>query len=306
MNEAEFLRGIEGEQQNGQDLVSGAEHLLRLKKQVGMTRVDDDLELEKEAGELAELANATQESCKGCGKLKTACMCKTATLAEVLKTARAKTAATHKSLPFASQASSKYQAAKDHIKGYLSKHPTARAAAIGGAATGGANAIIGAANSPGDRIGGAVRGGVQGAAAGAAGGALYHHLSTKLAEMREKTATSISERLMSVNPGLIAATGIGAIAGGLGTYLASRPQKDTGKSKAEEELEGKVEAQKSQPERGLLSKMHHRNTELEHGYAKAFREHPGKAAIFGTIGGAALGHGIGRLAGGAMRMRGGK
>lgn len=293
MDEIDFLRGVEGESQNEQDLVTGAEHLIRLKKQVGLTRsADTGPELEKEAGELAEsLATPVtqQESCKGCGKVKTSCMCKTATLQDVLRDARVKTAG-------------RIESAKATIK----SNPTLRAAVIGGATTGGVNAALGAAQSPGDRIGGAVRGGITGAAVGAGGGALYHHLSTKLAAMREKTAGSVLERLKDVNPGLVATTGFGALAGGLGTYLASRPQKDSGKSKAEEELEGQVEAHKSQPERGLLNKMHHRNTELEHGYARAFREHPVGAAAIGTATGALGGYGIGRLAGAAARMRGGK
>lgn len=289
MDEIDFLRGVEGESQNGQDLVMGAEHLVRLKKQVGLTRpADASLELEKEAGELAE-SLATPETCKGCGKIKTSCMCKTATLQDVLQDARVKTAGRIES-----------------VKAAIKSNPTLRAAVIGGATTGGVNAALGAASSPGDRIGGAVRGGITGAAVGAGGGALYHHLSTKLAHLREKTASSLLERFKDVNPGLVAATGLGAVAGGIGTYLASRPQKDSGKGKAEEELEGQVAAQKNLPERGLLSKMHHRNTELEHGYAKAFREHPVGAAAIGTATGALGGYGIGRLAGAAARMRGGK
>lgn len=312
MDESEFLRGIEGEGQNGKDLVDGAEHLLRLKKQVGYSiSRSDDLELEKEA----------EAICKRCKKAVEACICErqgegqntpldgqdaqsgglgSEKLAKILADARTKTAATHQDLHHT------FKAAKNTLKGYLSTHPTARAAAIGGAASGTIGAAMGAANSPGDRIGGAVSGGVTGAALGAGTSALYHHLNHKLASAREKTASSIVEHLKDVNPGLVAATGAGALIGGIGTYLSSRPQKDTGKSKSEEELEGKVEAQKSQPERGLLSKMHHRNTELEHGYAKAFREHPHKAALIGTVSGALGGYGLGRLAGGIAKMRGGK
>lgn len=238
MDEIDFLRGVEGEIQNGEDLVIGAEHFVRLKKQVGLTRPSDtSLELEKDAGELAEsLATPQAETCKGCGKVKTSCMCKTATLSDILQSARIKTAG-------------RIESSND---------------------------------------------------------SLFSHLSTKLADMREKTAGSVLERLKDVNPGLVAATGLGALAGGLGTYLSSRPQKDSGKSKAEEELEGHIESQKQQPERGLLSKMHHRNTELEHGYARAFREHPAGAAAIGTATGAMGGYGIGRLAGALTRMRGGK
>lgn len=462
MDEMEFLRGIEGERQNEKDLVDGAEHLLRLKKQVGFARSgSDDLELEKEAkifgaeppntidhaaipektraahfknyvqekaneepsgylrgmgggvllgGGMGGLTGAAMGSahgargrgallgslvggglgaiagagaahhdkkhiermgnvvknksyadamahhiadlsdakdsfrrldeerrhqellyalnkeadpfCNACKKEKSRCTCDSQetpvdahnaqsggfggeklaspVVALLLAGARIKTAATHRDIPHS------YRSAKNTIKGYLASRPTARAAAIGGATSGAIGAALGAATSPHDRIGGAVNGGVTGAAIGAGGSALHHHLSHKLASAREKTASSIVEHLKDVNPGLVAATGAGALLGGIGTYLSSRTQKDTGKSKPEEELEAKVEAQKSQPERGLLSKLRHRNTELEHGYARAFREHPNKAALLGTISGAVGGYGIGRLAGGLAKIRGGK
>lgn len=338
MDENEFLRGIEGEQYGDQDLISGAEHLIRLKKQVGMTRPNDSLELEKDAGfkdvlEGAKSGIKYQGMGAGAGlkgmsmpgaRARSAGMLagmaapaaavggaaylagkhgkekEASPLQDILNNARTKTAATHQDLPHA------YQSVKNTIKGYLANHPTARAAAIGGATSGAVGAALGAASSPGDRINGAISGGVSGATIGAGASALHHHLSHKLASARQKTASSIVEHLKDVNPGLVAATGVGALLGGVGTYLSSRPQADTGKSRAEEELEGKIEAQKSQPERGLMSKMHHRNTELEHGYAQAFREHPNKAAVLGTITGAMGGYGIGRLAGGLSKLRGGK
>jgi hypothetical protein len=451
MDEIEFLRGLEGEQQSGQDLVMGAEHLVRLKKQVGMDRrSDDDLELEKEAKIFGSHVPDTIH---------------------------------HAAIPYSSR--------RQHYEGYLKdksqEEPTGYPKAmLGGALLGaGGGALLGGFNGSmshlpnmvrhGALIGGAVGGlagvgtgalmahsdkqnisdaksvvgnkkkttdalndeisshadiegydeelrhqqllhevrrgrekkagvkdvaknfggglksgfGLQGMGIGvgarglkssgsrahsaglltamaapaaavggagyalghhhhgkqkeAAGGTLYRHLNTKLAEMREKTASSLLDRAATTvmdhpikslaaagavnvglrmakrrseektagaildklrsNGALLAATGIGALAGGAGTYLASRPQKDTGKSKAEEELEGMVEGQKNQPARGLLSKMHKSNTELEHGYAKAFRDHPGKAAILGALTGGVAGNGIGRMAG---ALRGGK
>lgn len=283
MDELDFIRGIEGESQNGQDLVTGAEHLVRLKKQVGFHRpVDHDLELEKDAGELAE-SLTTPDTCKGCGKVKTSCMCKTASLKEILQGARS---------------GLKYQTmgVGAGLKGL--KMPGAKSRSAGMLA--GMAAPVVAAGGTG-YLAGKAMGGKEKEAED-----LRSHLGAKLSELREKTANSVLERLKDVNPGLVSATGLGALAGGLGTYLSSRPKKDSGKGKAEEELEGKMEAQKSQPERGLLSKMHHRNTELQHGYAQAFREHPGKASIIGAITGAMGGYGIGQLAGAAARMRRGQ
>jgi hypothetical protein len=317
MDDLDFLKEIEGEQSNGESLVAGAEHFLRLKRQVGSeSRRYDDLEIEKkahqiesykriditkdgfaqhmlggtekDAGELSALLASTPPStnCPNCKKEKNACLCK---MAKILFDARIKTATS-----------------VDGIKSVLKNNPTVRAAALGGATSGMIGAGMGAITNTHDRVGGAITGGLTGAASGAGGGALYHHLNSKLAELREKTAGSMVDNLKNVNPGLVAATGLGALAGGLGTYLASRPKKDSGKSRAEEELEGKVDAQKSQPERGLLSKMHHRNTELEHGYSRAFREHPMGAAAIGTATGALSGYSIGRLAGAISKMRGGQ
>lgn len=50
MDETEFLRGLEGEEQQGTDLVQGAEQFIRLKKQVGLQQSNEEgLELEKAA-----------------------------------------------------------------------------------------------------------------------------------------------------------------------------------------------------------------------------------------------------------------
>jgi hypothetical protein len=292
MDENEFLRGIEGERQSGEDLVSGAEHLLRLKKQVGMSRSSGEgLELEKEAGELAEsLATPPPHpTCKGCGKTESSCVCrdmkepKVASLKEILDGARS---------------GLKYQAmgAGAGLKGL--KMPGAKSRSAG---------LLAGMAAPALAVGGAgYLAGKHGKEKEAGSRVLQHHLSTKLASMREKTAGSVLESLKGMNPGMAATTGVGALLGGLGTYLASRPQKDTGKSKAEEELEGKVSANSGKPERGLLNKMHNRTTELEHGFARAFREHPKGAAAIGTATGALSGYGLGRLAGAAVRMRGGK
>lgn len=219
MDESEFLKGIEGERQQGEDLVAGAEHLVRLKIQSGQSEQQKypDLELEKTAfntgclpphrpGQKKEAEVSKSASmCKTCGMEKCSCM-----------TPKQKTAAALKTL------------------------------------------------------------------------------------LREKLAQPDWDKTM-----LAATTGLGALAGGAGTYLASRPQKDTGKSKMEEELEGAVAAQKVKPERGFLEKLKNRETESAHGLSKVFREHPVKASLLGMLTGAAGGYGIGQL-GGAIARRGGK
>jgi len=113
--------------------------------------------------------------------------------------------------------------------------------------------------------------------------------------LTEKRA-GMADKLKSLGPLTLALMGTGAAVGGAGTYLASRPQEHLGgKSKAEDELEAQVQAHQERPEKGLLHKMKNRTTELEHGYAKAFRDHPGKAGLIGAGAGAAGGYGLARL-----------
>jgi hypothetical protein len=115
------------------------------------------------------------------------------------------------------------------------------------------------------------------------------------AGLAEKRA-SLAEKMKSLGPLSLGLIGGGAAAGGIGTYLASRPREELGgKSKAEDELEGMVEQHQKRPEHGLLHKMKNRTTELEHGYAKAFRDHPLKAGLLGAGAGATGGYGLARL-----------
>lgn len=129
-------------------------------------------------------------------------------------------------------------------------------------------------------------------------------LSKDSGEELEKMANPI-QAIKEMDPALRTVMGIGAGLGAASTYLGSRPQKKLeGKSRAESELEGAVNAQKETPPGGFLSKIHRSNTELAHGYAKAFREHPLKAALMGAASGAAAGHTIGNIMG--TIRRGGK
>jgi hypothetical protein len=192
-----------------------------------------------------------------------------------------------------SETTEKTASAMESARRALSKSPTLRAAVLSGVASGTVGAGLGAASSPpGHRLEGAVGSGIRSGAVGAAGGALYQHLSNKLAEKR----ASMADKLKSIGPLAGTLMAGGAAAGGIGTYLASKPQDHLGgKSRAEDELEGQVKAHQERPETGLLHKMKNRTTELEHGYAKAFRDHPGKAALIGAGAGAAGGYGLAKL-----------
>lgn len=124
-----------------------------------------------------------------------------------------------------------------------------------------------------------------------------------LSPIQEKRA-GLADKLKSLGPLSLSLMGAGAGIGGLGTYMGSKPRPELGgKSRAEEELEAKVLANRSLPEDGLLHKMKNRTTELEHGFSQAFRDHPGKASLLGAGAGALAGHGLARVLGG---LRGAK
>lgn len=121
---------------------------------------------------------------------------------------------------------------------------------------------------------------------------------------RLKKTASIMSRVKDVDPVLAAITGAGALAGTVGTYLSSRPKKDLGgRSSSERDLEAAVRAQKGEPERGFFEKLKNRTTESSSGYAKAMREHPGKAALFGGAVGGLGAHSIARLLGAGGKGR---
>jgi hypothetical protein len=129
-------------------------------------------------------------------------------------------------------------------------------------------------------------------------GTVASHLVKKLKDRHEKTASLLQD---AKNPafGIPAAVGAGVL-GGM-TYMASRPQKDLrGRSRAEAEGEEIVQGQKAQGEQGagLAKKLKNRLSELNLGFAKAFREHPVKGALLGAGTGASLGFSAARALGG--------
>lgn len=325
MDENEFFRGLEGTPQQGQDLVTGAEHLVRLKKQVGFeSGRDADLELEKEATFGSMMRKATIAGG----------MIATKEVPEVLKMensraplvamggARLRAAAP---TPGGSPLSVKLAGPKlDALKATLAKARNGAKAGLMWQGAGLKGALHNVKNPAGRAHGvGQIAGmAVPAVAAGVVGygaGRVHQHLKNNVEDEQEKLASTnnilssklaamqktagILDGLKGMNPGTKALIAGGAAIGAGGTYLASRPQ-ENGKSKAEQELEEAVGNQKEGPDTGLLKKMHHRNTELAHGHAKAFREHPVKAGLFGAATGASVGYGLAQMIGGAAKMRG--
>jgi hypothetical protein len=193
----------------------------------------------------------------------------------------------------------------DTVRQALAKRPMLRSAVIGGAASGAFGAGMGAMNAPpGDKVRSAIDSGVTSGAMGAGAGALIHHLQNKLASV--KTANAITDYVRNIDPVMATSVGLGAVGGALLGRHANKPRPELGgKSKAESELEDSVEINKKHPEDGLLKKIMNRNTEQQHGYAKAFREHPTKATLISGLTGAGSGYLLGRLGGAAIKRFGG-
>lgn len=119
-------------------------------------------------------------------------------------------------------------------------------------------------------------------------------------KVQEKTA-SIKDAIKNIDPIVGTAVGLGALVGGIGMYQASKPREELGgKSKGEVDLEDIIVGQQNRPETGLMQKMKNRTTELGHGYAKAFRDHPVKASLMagatGALGGLRLAKHMGAMA----------
>lgn len=264
MNEIDFLRGIEGDKQQGADLISGAEHLVRLKIQTGYSQEQyPDLELEKQASAGRFAVGATLGGAAGAMGGEKKDRARNALGGSFMGSILAMPGMKAKDL--------------SNIK-HLKKQ---------------AGELTESLNTPPVKCKdcGKVKTACMCSTKTASANILKQALKEKLAEPNWN-------KLM-----LGATTGLGAIAGGVGTYLASRPQKETGKSKSEEELESMVASQKDKPENGLLHKLKNREVENAHGFSKAFREHPVKASLIGAGMGALAGRSIGQLAG-AIGKRG--
>lgn len=254
MDETEFLRGLEGEEQSGTDLVQGAEQLIRLKKQVGYQQNNEEgLELSKEAS-LKDVATSASSAAKSFGK--------------------------------GVQSGVKWTSM-------------------------GAKSSVGLLKNKGTRAEGAGRLAGIAAPAVAAGGVGYLAGASK--EKKAADGNRLIAALKKIDPGILAATGLGAAVTGTGIYLGSRPQ-ENGKSRAEESLETSVANNEKKPAEGLIGKMRQANTGLMHEYSKAFRDHPVKAGLLGAASGGVAGYGLGRMAGAAKpsiealkaALRGGK
>ena len=121
-------------------------------------------------------------------------------------------------------------------------------------------------------------------------------LKKALQEKEKKAAPTNMEALKSPKSWpLMAAMGL---AMGGATYLGSRPKKElNGKSENEVTFEKKVEADKERVNPGLLRKLQSAFHENERGTAQAFREHPVKATGIGAAIGTMTGLQLARLTG---------
>ncbi len=124
---------------------------------------------------------------------------------------------------------------------------------------------------------------------------------TGLEAYRQEQELEKVAKLSDIDPFMLAIPAIGAAIGGAGTYLSSRPNKDKGGTSADERATGAI-ARSTQPDKhsGYLAKLRHAGTNAMHEVAKASREHPLKAALLGSAGGALSGYGLTKL------LRGGK
>ena len=153
--------------------------------------------------------------------------------------------------------------------------------------------------------GGKATGALIGLAGPMALGALLQKKKDKQASVLgaiKQTGKGVVDRVNNMDPVVkYLMAGTGAVMG-LGTYLGSRPQQELGgKSKLEVSAERDLANNKNTPEKTLGDKMHARNSELAAGYAKAFREHPVRAALLTVPFGMATGYGIARAGGAGVR-----
>lgn len=312
MDETEFLESLKTDEEKFSEFTAGAEHFIRLKKQSGF-EVDNDPE--KTAGALGNAGRGVLNFAGGVVNRGAQPAIDIADLAQGTRPGRASAAgrlAVSGGALGGAYALGKHRGGDKQEKKASHLPPLRRTrAALQGAldqmsSTAGnakkqVKQLLNSSNPPTWRARNA--GHLLGRAAPVAAVGVGAHALGKRSGKQEmedeifgEKRAGLAEKLRSLGPLSAGLMGAGAAVGGVGTYLASRPQEDLGgKSKAEDELEGQVKAHQERPENGLLHKMKNRTTELQHGYAQAFRDHPGKASILGAGAGAAGGYGLARL-----------
>jgi hypothetical protein len=289
MDANQFYSSLQTDDEKRDDFFAGMEHFVRLKKQAGIQKVA--FVTEPSDRPVTSKKDATLEKCPGCGFEKDACSCK-AKMASTLGDAYR---------GFKSGLKFEQIGAGTALKGL--KAPGIRAHSAGRLVGHAAPAL--AAGAIGHTIGSHGKEKEAAEFDELQGNQEMHPYEERMGkalagvkdklERNEKTA-SLREAIKNIDPALIGPVAGGTALGGLLTYLGSRPHDDLkGRSKTEHQLEKAVNNEEE--ENGLMDKLHNRTTEMGHGYAKAFREHPGKASLIGAGMGAAAGYGIGRLAG---------
>lgn len=91
--------------------------------------------------------------------------------------------------------------------------------------------------------------------------------------------------------------GLGALGLGGGLYWESTRKTPRGKSVTEERLENAIASRQGLPEKGLLKKVRNRSQEFHLGLARAFRQHPKKAALLAALVGGQGGYQIAKRLG---------
>lgn len=127
-------------------------------------------------------------------------------------------------------------------------------------------------------------------------------IQAKLRARYLEKCSSIVDKAKDIDPVIAALVATGGLVGGVGTYLNSKPRDNLGgKSKSEILADKAVAGNKATPEGGLISKMRRGNDELSQSYAKAFKEHPIKASLLGSILGGATGYSVARAGGATLK-----
>jgi len=124
---------------------------------------------------------------------------------------------------------------------------------------------------------------------------LLYYLGKRAGRKEKEKTAALKDLLPSTTTAAMMA--LGATAGGVGTYLSTRPGA-SGKSKGEEDFDEILAAQKARgPAKDYNRKLRDRFNEFSAGVAQANREHPSRAVLAGALAGAAAGAGASRLLG---------